>query len=231
MLTKEIRHKLFDMMSHEEYTKDHTNNVLMGKVNLMLYSALGEPYFFESFPSAIPKGNHYEFKDYLIFRRPQAIKDVVQIDNYSEFQKAAKDFIGKDIDNPNMLTILEMLKSDRGKLDKAHGFLDASILLTAKLARFLRRQRYMPGDIVHVDEKLEDLNMSLLDLYCEQEELQDNLDAARILANKFKISLEDPFEKVDFDKAVSMVMSGEISDSKTQVAILKTALLKTSGRI
>ena len=199
MLTKEIIHKLFDMMSHEEYTKDHANNVLMGKVNLMLYSALGEPYFFECFPSAIPKGNHYEFKDYLIFRRPQAIKDVVQIDNYSEFQKAAKDFIGKDIDNPNMLTILEMLKSDMGKLDKAHGFLDASILLTAKLARFLRRQRYMPGDIVHVDEKLEDLNMSLLDLYCEQEELQDNLDAARILANKFKISLEDPFEKVDFD--------------------------------
>ena len=117
----------------------------MGKVNLMLYSALGDPYFFECFPSAIPKGNHYEFKDYLIFRRPQAIKDVVQIDNYSEFQKAAKDFIGKDIDNPNMLTILEMLKSDMGKLDKAHGFLDASILLTAKLARFLRRQRYMPG--------------------------------------------------------------------------------------
>lgn len=39
------------------------------------------------------------------------------------------------------------------------------------------------------------------------------------------------FEKVDFDKAVSMVLSGEISDSKTQVAILKTALLKTSGRI
>ena len=199
MLTKEIIHKLFDMMSHEEYTKDHTNNVLMGKVNLMLYSALGEPYFFECFPAAIPKGNHYEFKDYLIFRRPQAIKDVVQIDNYSEFQKAAKDFVGKDIDNPNMITILEMLKSDRGKLDKAHGFLDASILLTAKLARFLRRQRHMPGDIVHVDEKLEDLNMSLLDLYCEQEELQDNLDAARILANKFEISLEDPFEKVDFD--------------------------------
>lgn len=39
------------------------------------------------------------------------------------------------------------------------------------------------------------------------------------------------FEKIPLNKALSMVMSGEISDSKTQVAILKTALLKADGRI
>ena len=37
--------------------------------------------------------------------------------------------------------------------------------------------------------------------------------------------------KIPFDKAVEMVMNGEIKDSKTQVAILKTAQLKANNKI
>ena len=39
------------------------------------------------------------------------------------------------------------------------------------------------------------------------------------------------FEKIPFKKAVEMVISGEIKDSKTQVAILKLKLLKDLGKI
>lgn len=199
MLEYEIIHKLFDMMSHEEYTKDHPNNALMGKVNLMLYSTLGEPSFFKWLSSAQPKGNHYEFKGYSIYRRAQAIKDVVQIDDYAEFKKSIREYAGKDIDNPDILTILNEVNTNTHRLDRAYAFLDASVLITAKLARFLRRQRYIPGDIIHTDEPTEDLNMTLLDLYREQEELSNNLEAARILAKQFEISLEEPFKKVNFD--------------------------------
>ena len=53
--------------------------------------------------------------------------------------------------------------------------------------------------IIHTDEPTEDLDMTLLDLYREQEELSNNLEAARILAKQFEISLEEPFKKVNFD--------------------------------
>lgn len=45
---------------------------------------------------------------------------------------------------------------------------------------------------------------------------------------------EDEFlsvHKIEFEKAVEMVMSGEIKDAKTQTAILKLKLLKDNGRI
>ena len=37
--------------------------------------------------------------------------------------------------------------------------------------------------------------------------------------------------KIPLDKAVEMVLCGEIKDSKTQTAVLKTALLKSQGKI
>ncbi len=37
--------------------------------------------------------------------------------------------------------------------------------------------------------------------------------------------------KIPFEKAVEMVLSGEIKDSKTQIAVLKVKLLKQSGKI
>lgn len=45
---------------------------------------------------------------------------------------------------------------------------------------------------------------------------------------------EDEFlkvEKIPFEKVLDMVMSGEIKDAKTQVAVLKLKLLKDSGKI
>lgn len=45
---------------------------------------------------------------------------------------------------------------------------------------------------------------------------------------------EDEFlesERVPFDKAVDMVMSGEIRDSKTQIAILKIKNMREEGRL
>ncbi len=45
---------------------------------------------------------------------------------------------------------------------------------------------------------------------------------------------EDEFlsvEKVPFEKALEMVMSGEIKDAKTQIAILKLNVLKQEGKI
>ena len=38
-------------------------------------------------------------------------------------------------------------------------------------------------------------------------------------------------EKIPFEKAVDMVLSGEIKDAKTQTAILKVKLLKDKGKI
>lgn len=38
-------------------------------------------------------------------------------------------------------------------------------------------------------------------------------------------------EKVPFDKALEMVMSGEITDGKTQAVILKLAIMKSEGKI
>lgn len=213
MLKKDIMQSLFNLRSDHEYTEDHDNNVLIGKVNLMLYTTLGEPSFFEWLSSAQPKGNHYEFKEYLIYRRPQANKDVCSIDEYGEFKKAVKHFAGKDIENPDLLMILELLlsKSHKHDLDKARGFLDASILLTAKLARFLRRPKALPGDIVHADDLTKDFGISLLDMYCKQEGLDDRLEAAQILAGKFDIS-KDPFEVIQFDHRTRWA---EVSQSVT----------------
>ena len=173
----DIIESIIKSICDHEYTEDHDNNVLIGKVNLMLYTTLGEPSFFEWLSSAQSKGNHYEFKEYLIYRRPQANKDVCSIDEYGEFKKAVKHFAGKDIENPDLLMILELLlsKSHKHDLDKARGFLDASILLTAKLARFLRRPKALPGDILHADDLTKDFGITLLDLYCEQECLHDRL--------------------------------------------------------
>ena len=45
---------------------------------------------------------------------------------------------------------------------------------------------------------------------------------------------EDEFltvEKLPLEKAVEMILNGEIKDSKTQAAILKLKLLKDSGKI
>ena len=64
MRTEDIIESLFKLRCDHEYTEDHDNNVLIGKVNLMLYTTLGEPSFFEWLSSAQPKGNHYEFKAY-----------------------------------------------------------------------------------------------------------------------------------------------------------------------
>ncbi len=215
MPIKEIINNIFNEMSDHEYTEDHDDNILIGKVNLMLYTTLGEPSFFEWLSSAQPKGNHYEFKEYLIYRRPQSIKDVCSIDEYGEFKKAVKHFAGKDIENPDLLMILELLlsKSHKHDLDKARGFLDASILLTAKLARFLRRPKFLPGDIVHVGDTTDDIGITLLDLYCKQEGLHDRLEAAQILAAKFDIS-KDPFEIIQFDHRTRWA---EVSQSMTEV--------------
>lgn len=213
MRTKDIIESLFKLRCDHEYTEDHDNNVLIGKVNLMLYTTLGEPSFFEWLSSAQPKGNHYEFKEYLIYRRPQAMKDVCSIDEYPAFKKAVQHFAGKDIENPDLLTLLELCQSQSkiNKLDKARGFLDASILLTAKLARFLRRPKALPGDIVHVGDTMNDIGITLLDLYCKQEGLHDRLEAAQILAGKFDIS-KDPFEVIQFDHRTRWA---EVSQSMT----------------
>ncbi|MBQ9335901.1 MAG: AAA family ATPase [Lentisphaeria bacterium] len=213
MRIEDIIESLINSRCVHEYTEDHDNNILIGKVNLMLYTTLGEPSFFEWLSSAQPKGNHYEFKEYLIYRRPQANKDVCSIDEYGEFKKAVKHFAGKDIENPDLLMILELLlsKSHKHDLDKARGFLDASILLTAKLARFLRRPKALPGDIVHADDLTKDFGITLLDLYCEQECLHDRLEAAQILAGKFDIS-KDPFEVIQFDHRTRWA---EVSQSVT----------------
>ena len=215
MRIEDIIESLINSRCVHEYTEDHDNNVLIGKVNLMLYTTLGEPSFFEWLSSAQPKGNHYEFKEYLIYRRPQSIKDVCSIDEYGEFKKAVKHFAGKDIENPDLLMILELLlsKSHKHDLDKARGFLDASILLTAKLARFLRRPKFLPGDIVHVGDSTKDFGITLLDLYCEQECLNDPLEAAQILADKFNIS-RDPFEMIQFDHRTRW---SEVSQSPAEV--------------
>ena len=38
-------------------------------------------------------------------------------------------------------------------------------------------------------------------------------------------------EKIPLQKAVEMILNGEIKDSKTQTAVLKLKLLKDSGKI
>ena len=45
---------------------------------------------------------------------------------------------------------------------------------------------------------------------------------------------EDEFltvEKIPLEKAVEMILSGEIKDAKTQAAVLKLKLLKDNGKI
>ena len=39
------------------------------------------------------------------------------------------------------------------------------------------------------------------------------------------------FERIPLDKAVEMVLNNEIPDAKTQIGVLKTALLLKSGKI
>lgn len=58
--------------------------------------------------------------------------------------------------------------------------------------------------------------------------------ACRVTAKGSMNLDEDEFvevEKIGIDKAVEMVLNNEIKDSKTQVAILKTAALIKAGRI
>ena len=45
---------------------------------------------------------------------------------------------------------------------------------------------------------------------------------------------EDEFlsiEKIPLEKAVQMILSGEITDAKTQAAVLKLKILKDSGKL
>ncbi len=134
-------------------------------------------------------------------RRAERIKDAVQIDNYKEFKKAVRHFAGKDIDNPDLLTILNEYLANKQPfvLQKAQAFLDASVLLTAKLARFLSHPRYLPGDVINFGDPFEINPVDLIDLYRQQEKLESDQDAVLQLCEKFDIP-KDPFEPVKIDK-------------------------------
>lgn len=184
-----------------EYSANHDFNIRRGKLLLFLLSTLGEPAFFKWLSSATPKGNYYEFRQYKIMRRPERIKDTVQIDNYEQFKKAIRQFAGKDIDNPDLITILqEYLYSNKpSALSNAQAFLDASVLLTAKLARFLSRPRHLPGDVINFGDSFEVNSVNLIDLYRQQENLESDQDAVDRLYEKFEIS-KNTFEPVKIDK-------------------------------
>lgn len=184
-----------------EYTANHDFNIRRGKLLLFLLSTLGEPAFFKWLSSATPKGNYYEFRQYKIMRRPERIKDTIQIDNYEQFKKAIRQFAGKDIDNPDLLTILrEYLGTNKSSTrSDAQAFLDASVLLTAKLARFLSRPRHLPGDVINFGDSFEVNSVDLIDLYRQQENLERDQDAVDKLYEKFEIS-KNAFEPVKIDK-------------------------------
>lgn len=184
-----------------EYTAKHDFNIRRGKLLLFLLSTLGDPSFFKWLSSATPKGNYYEFRQYKVMRRVERIKDTVQIDNYEQFKQAVRQFAGKDIDNPDLIAIIkEYFSNDRPSTrSDAQAFLDASVLLTGKLARFLSRPRHLPGDVINFGDSFESNSVDLIDLYRQQENLESDQDAIDRLYEKFGIS-KNTFEPVKIDK-------------------------------
>ena len=216
----------------DPYCSEHDDLIRRGKVLLRLMTTIGQPEFFEWLSSAVPKGNYYEFRRYRIVRRATRTQDVVRMDNYPEFRKAAAEFAGIDSDNSTISILLQIMESARlrDKQDKSQQFLDATVLMVAKLARFMRKPSFQPGDIIFADDPVEDIHLTLLDLFMMQENLDQESEAVELLCSKFNIP-DKPFVPLEYDRRTRWTLNTKYISPRQELDTENRIVFQTADEL
>lgn len=154
------------------------------------------------------------------------------MDNYPEFRKAAAEFAGIDSDNSTIPILLQMMESARlrDKQDKSQQFLDATVLMVAKLARFMRKPSFQPGDIIFADDPIEDIHLTLLDLFMMQENLDQESEAVELLCSKFNIP-DKPFVPLEYDRRTRWTLNTKYISPRQELDTENRIVFQTADEL